>query len=58
MITFGDKRVYVAGDTENIPDMKKLKEIAELIAAEIEAAKLKTVGEAIRFMTQKIETRR
>ena len=27
IITFGDKRVYVAGDTENIPDMKKLKDI-------------------------------
>ncbi len=27
VITFGDKRVYVAGDTENIPEMKALKEI-------------------------------
>lgn len=27
IITFGDKRVYVAGDTENIPEMKSLKEI-------------------------------
>jgi len=27
IITFGDKRVYVAGDTENIPEMKGLKEI-------------------------------
>ncbi|KPK74566.1 MAG: metal-dependent hydrolase [Phycisphaerae bacterium SM23_30] len=27
VITFGDKRVYVAGDTENIPEMKKLEEI-------------------------------
>ena len=27
VITFGDKRVYVAGDTENTPEMKKLKEI-------------------------------
>lgn len=27
VITFGDKRVYVAGDTENIPEMKKLKQI-------------------------------
>lgn len=27
VITFGDKRVYVAGDTENIPDMKKLSQI-------------------------------
>ena len=27
IITFGDKRVYVAGDTENIPEMKKLKGI-------------------------------
>lgn len=25
IITFGDKRVYVAGDTENIPEMDKLK---------------------------------
>lgn len=25
IITFGDKRVYVAGDTENIPEMEKLK---------------------------------
>jgi L-ascorbate metabolism protein UlaG (beta-lactamase superfamily) len=24
IITFGDKKVYVAGDTENIPEMKKL----------------------------------
>ncbi len=27
VITFGDKRVYVAGDTENIPEMKRLKNI-------------------------------
>jgi L-ascorbate metabolism protein UlaG (beta-lactamase superfamily) len=27
VITFGDKRVYVAGDTENIPEMKKLGDI-------------------------------
>ena len=27
VITFGDKRVYVAGDTENVPEMKALKEI-------------------------------
>jgi L-ascorbate metabolism protein UlaG (beta-lactamase superfamily) len=24
VITFGDKRVYVAGDTENVPEMAKL----------------------------------
>jgi L-ascorbate metabolism protein UlaG (beta-lactamase superfamily) len=27
VVTFGDKRIYVAGDTENIPEMKKLKDI-------------------------------
>lgn len=27
VIAFGDKRVYVAGDTENTPEMKKLKHI-------------------------------
>lgn len=27
VITFGNKRVYVAGDTENIPEMKNLKNI-------------------------------
>lgn len=27
VVTFGDKRVYVAGDTENIPEMKDLKNI-------------------------------
>ena len=27
IITFGDKRVYVAGDTENIPEMKDLRNI-------------------------------
>jgi len=27
IIAFGDKRVYVAGDTENIPEMKSLREI-------------------------------
>lgn len=27
VITFGDKRIYVAGDTENIPEMKILKDI-------------------------------
>jgi L-ascorbate metabolism protein UlaG (beta-lactamase superfamily) len=27
VITFGDKRVYVAGDTENTPEMKALKKI-------------------------------
>jgi L-ascorbate metabolism protein UlaG (beta-lactamase superfamily) len=27
VITFGDKKVYVAGDTENIPEMKQLKGI-------------------------------
>jgi L-ascorbate metabolism protein UlaG (beta-lactamase superfamily) len=28
VITFGDTRVYVAGDTENIPEMRDLKDIA------------------------------
>lgn len=27
VITFGDKRVYIAGDTENTPEMKKLRKI-------------------------------
>jgi L-ascorbate metabolism protein UlaG (beta-lactamase superfamily) len=27
IITFGDKRVYIAGDTENTPEMKSLKGI-------------------------------
>jgi L-ascorbate metabolism protein UlaG (beta-lactamase superfamily) len=27
VITFGDKRVYVAGDTENTPEVKKLEKI-------------------------------
>ncbi len=27
VVTFGDKKVYVAGDTENIPEMKNLKDI-------------------------------
>jgi len=27
VITFGDKKIYVAGDTENIPEMKELKDI-------------------------------
>ncbi len=27
VLTFGDKRVYIAGDTENIPEMKHLKAI-------------------------------
>jgi L-ascorbate metabolism protein UlaG (beta-lactamase superfamily) len=27
VLTFGDKRVYIAGDTENIPEMKTLKAI-------------------------------
>jgi L-ascorbate metabolism protein UlaG (beta-lactamase superfamily) len=27
VITFGDKRVYVAGDTENVPEMKALQDI-------------------------------
>jgi len=28
VLTFGDKRVYVAGDTEGTPEMKALKDIA------------------------------
>jgi L-ascorbate metabolism protein UlaG (beta-lactamase superfamily) len=27
VLTFGDKRIYIAGDTENIPEMKELKKI-------------------------------
>ena len=27
VITFGDKRVYVAGETENVPEVKALKQI-------------------------------
>jgi L-ascorbate metabolism protein UlaG (beta-lactamase superfamily) len=27
IITFGDKRLYIAGDTENIPEMKRLRNI-------------------------------
>jgi L-ascorbate metabolism protein UlaG (beta-lactamase superfamily) len=28
VLSFGDTRVYVAGDTENVPEMKQLKDIA------------------------------
>ena len=28
VLTFGDTRVYIAGDTENVPEMKALKDIA------------------------------
>jgi L-ascorbate metabolism protein UlaG (beta-lactamase superfamily) len=28
ILTFGDSRLYVAGDTENIPEMKNLRDIA------------------------------
>jgi L-ascorbate metabolism protein UlaG (beta-lactamase superfamily) len=28
VVTFGDQRVYIAGDTENIPEMKNLKDIS------------------------------
>jgi L-ascorbate metabolism protein UlaG (beta-lactamase superfamily) len=27
IVTFGDKRIYIAGDTENIPEMKAVKDI-------------------------------
>jgi L-ascorbate metabolism protein UlaG (beta-lactamase superfamily) len=27
VVKFGDKRVYIAGDTENVPEMKALKDI-------------------------------
>lgn len=27
VLTFGDRRVYIAGDTENIPEMKRLRDI-------------------------------
>jgi L-ascorbate metabolism protein UlaG (beta-lactamase superfamily) len=27
IVTFGDKRIYIAGDTENIPEMKSLKNV-------------------------------
>jgi L-ascorbate metabolism protein UlaG (beta-lactamase superfamily) len=27
IVTFGDKRVYIAGDTENAPEMKALKNV-------------------------------
>lgn len=27
VVTFGDKKVYIAGDTENVPEMKALKDI-------------------------------
>jgi len=27
VVTFGDKRLYIAGDTENIPEMKQLRDI-------------------------------
>ena len=50
IITFGDKRVYIAGDTEKIPEMKALSDIdvaflpvrlPETIAAEMAAMPLK-----------------
>jgi L-ascorbate metabolism protein UlaG (beta-lactamase superfamily) len=28
LLTFGDTRIYIAGDTENIPEMKELKDIS------------------------------
>jgi len=27
ILTIGDKRIYIAGDTENIPEMKEIKDI-------------------------------
>ena len=33
IITFGDKRVYVAGDTENIPEMKAAQEYRHRLPA-------------------------
>ncbi len=27
IVTFGDQRIYIAGDTENIPEMKELQDI-------------------------------
>jgi len=51
--TFGDKRVYVAGDTENVPEMKDLPNI-DVAFLPMNTMTLEMVADAARAFRPKI----
>jgi L-ascorbate metabolism protein UlaG (beta-lactamase superfamily) len=53
VITFGDKRVYVAGETENVPEVKSLKQI-DVAFLPLNPTGANGEGEGVRTMTPKM----
>jgi L-ascorbate metabolism protein UlaG (beta-lactamase superfamily) len=54
VITFGDKRVYVGGETENVPEMKALKQIDAAFLPVIRTMPPAQFADAVKTMQPKI----
>jgi L-ascorbate metabolism protein UlaG (beta-lactamase superfamily) len=54
VITFGDKRVYVGGETENVPEMKALKQIDAAFLPVIRTMPPANFADAVKAMQPKI----
>ena len=54
VITFGDKRVYVAGETDNVPEVKALKQIDVAFLPVIKTMPPKMFAETVKSMQPKI----
>jgi L-ascorbate metabolism protein UlaG (beta-lactamase superfamily) len=54
VITFGDKRVYVGGETENVPEMKALKQIDAAFLPVIRTMPPAMFADAVKAMQPKI----
>jgi L-ascorbate metabolism protein UlaG (beta-lactamase superfamily) len=54
VITFGDKRVFVAGDTDNVPEVKALKRIDVAFLPVIKTMPPKMFAETVKSMQPKI----
>ena len=52
MLTFGDKRIYVAGETENVPEAKTQKQIDVAFLPVNNKAGVAGGGAGLRTMTQ------
>ena len=54
VITFGDKRVYVGGETENVPEVKALKQIEAAFLPVIRTMPPKDFADTVKAMQPKI----
>jgi L-ascorbate metabolism protein UlaG (beta-lactamase superfamily) len=54
VITFGDKRVYVGGETENVPEVKALKQIDAAFLPVIRTMPPKDFADTVKAMQPKV----